>query len=164
MSGSPQPDGLHRLLLDPSFWRLRLEAMGRVPRKLLLFPRPDLGHPGVEVLELHLRGHDGFRLRALLGRSVYRPDGTPTRLRLAESGRDESLDWGRIEGGEADLVFNADLGRRLEDRVLDVLRLVTCAATLEGMEEHKIELLPEDRGSAADELLIAQALRDERLC
>ena len=95
---------------------------------------------------------------------MYRPDGTPTRLRLAESGRDESLDWGRIEGGEADLVFNADLGRRLEDRVLDVLRLVTCAATLEGMEEHKIELLPEDRGSAADELLIAQALRDERLC
>jgi len=95
---------------------------------------------------------------------VFQRDGSPTRLRLATSGRDEELDWGRIEGGEADLIFKTDLGRRLEDRVLDVLRLVTCAATLEGMEERKIELLPEDRAAAADELLIAQALRDQRLC
>lgn len=164
MSVHPQPEGLHRLLLDPGYWRNRLEAMGRVPRSLLLFPRPDLGHPGVEVLELHLRGHDGHRLRAVLARSVFRREGTSTRLRLATTGRSEELDWSRIEEGAADLVFESDVSRRLEDRVLDVLRLVTCAATLEGLEQERIELMPENRREAADELLIAQALRDEHLC
>ena len=57
-------DASRHLLMDPEFWRPRIERLAREPRQLAIFPRPDLSRPGIEVMELRLRAHDGARLTA----------------------------------------------------------------------------------------------------
>lgn len=116
------------------------------------------------MLELHWRGHDGVPLQALLARPVFRAEDSPIRLRLAGYCESESLDCEHIAAGGSELVFAPPPNRRLEDRVLDVLRLICCVSTLDGVEPHDVQLAPPEEVNPADELLIAERLREENFC
>jgi hypothetical protein len=157
-SGAP----LQHLLHDRAFWRSRLERLDSIPRHLVLFPRPDLGRPGVDVIELRLRAHDGRLLHALLGRVVFYQGGGTVRLRPCETLDPIGLDWEAIDGGETDVLFAFPPDRRLEDRVLDTLRILRAACSIEGVDCAHVRFGCRDEGSAPpDELRIARLLRDE---
>jgi len=171
-------DASRHLLLDPDFWRPRLERLASVPRHLALFPRPDLERPGVEVLELRLKAHDGARLKAVLARSAFAANGGRVHLRLAQgcghngssssaahssaadSPMEDALDWGAVERGETDLVFRypGPEPRRLEDRVLDALRIVDAACSIESVDCGHITF-DDEQGHLPDEFVIAQFFR-----
>ncbi len=158
----PSPDGapFRDLLLDPHYWRPRLEKLERVPRSLLIFPRPDLARPGVEVVELRLRAHDGKRLRCILGRPSFCLATDAVHVRVSNEVSTTELDWHSIEEGNADLVFNFPPERRLEDRVLDVLRVAMAVGSVESTDWRKVDLLPR-RADSRDELVLADMLREK---
>lgn len=153
-------DASRHLLMSPEFWRPRLERLESEPRQLVIFPRPDLSRPGVEVIELRLRAHDGARLTALLARSAFADTGVEVRLRACVDPEQTSLDFGTVESGGSDLVLRYPSGRRLEDRVLDVLRVLGAACSLEGVDCSKVRLQPSD-SCVQDEFAIVQFLRAE---
>ena len=132
--------------------------MAAVPRRLLVFPRPDLAPAGVEVLELQLRAHDGERLRAVLGRSAFAGPGIGGQLRHLSPEEPEELDWDAIGDGHVDLLYQPPARRRLEDRVLDVLRLCGGASTL-GVDLERLHFR-EELSPRADALRIAACLID----
>jgi len=135
-------DASLHLLLDPGYWRPRIERLAERPRQLVIFPRPDLERPGIEVLELRLRAHDGERLSALLARSSFALNGESVRLRPCQELSSGQLAWREVESGQTDLIFRypGDPGtRRLEDRVLDVLRVIQAACSIESVDCGKID-------------------------
>jgi hypothetical protein len=196
---------IHPLLLDPRYWRERLEIARRTPRQLLLFPRSELSWPGGDVSEFWMRAHDGERLEGLMARSLFptprprllaevveaeRPtppalptasaggelDGLELRvyLRLAGQGEpqsgarsprstleglEERFDWDRIRDGQAHLILARRGGRRLEDRVLDLVRAVEAARKLADLASLRVELGAE--GEEQDELQIARQLFEQ---
>ena len=168
---------LHRLLLEPTYWQGRLAEISEIPRQLLVFPRHDLSWPGGEVAELWLRGAQGGRVRALFARPRFAVQRPSLRLVLAGSGSAESeglapadgsgwsggvFHWDRIRDGESWLIWRPDPGRRLEDRVLDLVRTVQAARQLLGDLEAPVEFEEEEGGPGADELRIAQQLLREQ--
>ena len=157
----PSPNGAFpELILDPDFWRPRLSRLGQVPRSLLVFPRPDLSRPGVEVIELRLRAHDGARIVCILGRPAFAARGDCVQVRLADSLAATELDWHAIEEGATDLIFAFPPERHLEDRVLDVLRVAQSAASIECAEWTDVVLVPE-REAPCDAQRLAQMLREK---
>ena len=146
-------------LLDPDFWRPRLERLNESPRQLAIFPRPDLARPGIEVVELRMKAHDGGRLVALLARSSFAQTGEEVRLRPCPDLQDACLDWGAVEAGSSDLVYCYPSDRGLEDRVLDVLRLLGAACSLESVECGKVHLGDEEEPTR-DEFSIARFLQN----
>jgi len=153
-------DASRQLLLDPEYWRPRLDKMGREPRQLALFPRPDLSRPGIEVVELRLRAHDGARLTALLAHSAFASSGLQVHLRACGELEGTSLDWSAVEAGGTDLVFCYPPERRLEDRVLDVVRIVGAACTVESVDCQSVTFCPSN-SCIQDEFAIAEFLRKE---
>jgi len=149
-----------QLLLDPGFWRPRLERLEHEPRQLAIFPRPDLCRPGIEVLELRLRAHDSARLTALLARSAFASACEEVRLRACPGVKESALDWAAVEAGGTELVFSYPEDRRLEDRVLDVLRIVGAACFVENIDCTKVAFRPSD-SCVQDEFAIAQFLRQQ---
>ncbi|NOT29116.1 MAG: hypothetical protein HOP15_01570 [Planctomycetes bacterium] len=153
-------DASRHLLMDPEFWRPRIERLAREPRQLAIFPRPDLSRPGIEVQELRMRAHDGARLRALLSRSVFAGEGLAVNLRACHDLGGVELDFSAVEAGGTDLVFEYPKERRLEDRVLDVLRIAGAACSVEGIECENLAFLT--NGSCVqDEFAIVQFLRQD---
>jgi hypothetical protein len=195
---------LHPLLLDPRYWRERLEIAQRTPRQLLVFPRQDLSWPGGEVSELWLRAHDGERIQGLLARSLFpaprprllaqvvgqgpleAPPAPPAALpaepafdagrlrsylRLASGerpcrspnpsleGLESRFDWDRIRDGEAHLLLVRPSGRKLEDRVLDLVRAVAAARQVGSLATQRVEL--GDDGHPGDDLSIAGQLFEQ---
>jgi hypothetical protein len=142
--------------MDPGYWRPRLERLGSAPRHLVVLPRPDLGRPGIDVCELRMRAHDGERLRALLGRPAYCQEGDSIRLRRCDCLEADCPDWEVVEDGASELVVQLALGRKLEDRVLDVVRLCHAACTIEGGDGTR--LLFGECSPRPDEFLIASLL------
>jgi hypothetical protein len=153
-------DASRHFLLDPEFWRPRLERLEREPRNLAIFPRPDLSRPGVEVIELRLRAHDGARLTAMLARSAFAGTGLEVRLRACTNDGDAQPDLAVVETGGTDLVFRYPPERRLEDRVLDLMRVVDAACSVESVECGRVTFLPSD-SCIQDEFAIVQFLREE---
>lgn len=145
--------------MDPGFWRSRLERLAREPRKLAVFPRPDLSRPGIEVVELRLAAHDGARLTALLAHSAFAENGLVVRLRTCPDPDGSKLDFSAVEEGGTDLVFQYPPERRLEDRVLDVLRVVAAACSVENVDCSKVSFQPSD-SCPQDEFAIVQYLRE----
>src|SRR5688572_10960423 len=92
-------DASRNLLMDPGFWRPRLERLEREPRKLAVFPRPDLSRPGIDVVELRLCAHDGVKLTALLARSAFAETGLVIRLRACAGQDGPELDFSAVEEG-----------------------------------------------------------------
>jgi hypothetical protein len=144
--------------MDPGYWRPRLERLEREPRKLAVFPRPDLARPGIDVVELRLSAHDGQRLTALLARSAFAETGLVVRLRACADPKTAELDFSSVEEGGTDLVLQYPPDRHLEDRVLDVLRIVAAACSVESIECSKVKFLPSD-SCVQDEFAIVQFLR-----
>jgi len=152
-------DASRHLLLDPDYWRPRLEKLAREPRQLAIFPRPDLSRTGIEVIELRLRAHDGARLAALLARSAFASKGLRVCLRACGQLVGSALDWDAVEQGMSDLILCYPPERRLEDRVLDLLRVVGAACALEGVDcQEGISFRASD-ACIQDEFAIAECLR-----
>ena len=156
----PSPDGapFRDLLLDAAYWRPRLERLDQVPRSLLVFPRPDLARPGIEVVELRLRAHDGVRLVCILGRPAFCAQGDVVHVRVSDELASTELDWHSIEEGHSDVVICFPADRGLEDRVLDVLRVSQSVASVESTAWEEVHLLPR-RDNPKDELILADLLR-----
>ena len=55
-------------------------------------------------------------------------------LRLCDDMRTAALDWRAVDEGASDLVLQFPQERRLEDRVLDVLRIVHAVCSIEGVD------------------------------
>jgi hypothetical protein len=153
-------DASRHLLMDPEYWRVRLERLEREPRQLAIFPRPELSRPGVEVIELRVRAHDGARLTALLARSAFADVGLEIRLRACPEALGSELDFGAVEKGGTDLILQYPPERRLEDRVLDVLRVATAACSLEHIDCSRVTLSASD-SCVQDEFAIVEFLRQE---
>jgi hypothetical protein len=151
---------LHPLLFDAAWWRERIGAMGRVPRHLLVFPRSELSLPGTEVAELWLRAHDGVRLRGLLARSLLAQARAELHLAIG-LGEHQELDWEGIARGRPELHFEPVPARRLEDRVLDLIRVAQAARSLAGMGESPTRLVPPLDLPLPDEVQIAERLLGE---
>jgi len=152
-------DASRHLLMDPAFWRPRLERLEREPRKLAVFPRPDLSRPGIDVVELRLSAHDGARLTALLARSAFAETGLIVGLRACVDPGNAVLDFTAVEEGATDLVFQYPPDRRLEDRVLDVLRIMAAACSVESIDCSKVSFRPSD-SCVQDEFAIVRFLRE----
>ena len=148
------------LLMDPGFWRPRLEKLTREPRQLAIYPRPDLTRAGIEVIELRLRAHDGARLTALVARSAFAERGQNLRLRACSQLVGTALDYTAVEAGATDLIFRYPADRRLEDRVLDLLRIMDAACSLEGVECKDVTFRPSD-SCVHDEFALVQFLVQE---
>lgn len=153
-------DASRHLLMDPEFWRSRLERLEKEPRQLAIFPRSDLSRPGIEVLELRVRAHDGARLTALLARSSFAETGLEVSLRACTGPGQPEPDLAAVEAGGTDLLLRYPPDRRLEDRVLDVLRIVEAACSLESLDITRVQFHASD-SCVQDEFAIVQFLRQE---
>ena len=127
---------------------------------MIVFPRPDLSRPGVEVVELRVTAHDGARLIGILGRPSFCAQGDVVHVRVTDALTSPELDWHAIEEGESDLVFSFPPERSLEDRVLDVLRVAQSAASLESTSWKEVHLIPR-RDAPKDEQVLADLLRSK---
>jgi hypothetical protein len=150
---------LHPLLLERGYWRNRLREL-RISRiSLVLIPRPELSSGGIQVDEFRVRAHDGLRLWGLRARSRF--GASSARVRVVGPSELPRIDSSAVLRGEAEFVFQEPAGRRLEDRVLDVLRVCQLAGDVGGTPA-QVELVPPADRPAPDEFLIAsQLLGDE---
>ena len=137
--------------------------MRRVPRGLLLLPREDLSTPVAEVVEWRLRTHDGLRLWGLRGRSPFFLDANGAWVRQVESCELPTIDPYAAESGLVDLVFQVPAGRRLEDRVLDVVRVAQMCVDHCDVDPEDIHLVPNSAAFEPDEFMIASHLFEQGL-
>ena len=144
------------LLLEGEYWRGRLARLDSVPPGLLILPRPDLCIPGMEVVEWRLRAHDGLRLWGLRCQSSFHTVPKAARIRLVESCQRPEPEFAAISGGEVDFVYQVPAGRRLEDRVLDCLRVFRVAADYGEIEPQRIRF-----DGSSDEFMITAKLVGE---
>ena len=147
------------MLFEPRYWRDRLDGMSQVPRQLLVLPRQELALPGGEASELWLRAHDRVRLRALFARSVVLFPRPQLRLSMTSAGLGKPrLDWDNIADGQVQLIVESVPDRRLEDRVLDLLRTIQAAREQAELEEGRLTLRTNERDAARDEVMIVDRL------
>lgn len=159
MPHTPGTD-LHPLLLDPAYWKERVARAAKVPLGLLVLPRPELESPGIEVFEFLLHTHDGGRLSALLARPEGAGVDQSCGLRVRPQHAPRRVLPKDFAAGYADLYYRAPRDRKLEERVLDTLRLLRAIRQFPWVAQEKLEL-PRPRGSGCqDEFLIAQSLID----
>ena len=124
------PKALHPLLLEPTYWRSRLQELQPERQQLLFTPRPDLSTRERDVVEFRLRAHDGARLWGLFARPITDPGGwnrvggpwrgalgRPARIRRVGPAERPEIDGAVLERGCAEFVFQEPAGRPLEDRV-----------------------------------------------
>ena len=145
-------------LMEPGFWRARVAAMQEVHRGLIVCPRPDLTTPLVETVEWRLKAHDGTRLRGLKGQSRFHERPKGARLRFVPSCELPGLDLDTVAEGRLDVVFQMQIGRRLEDRVLDVLRVWQVTASHADLRRAEMELIAPPDHEDADAFMIAEQL------
>ena len=150
---------LHPLLMDQRYWRNRLQEQRLTRHGLMIVPRPDLCTAACEVKEVRFRAHDGLRLWGLVARCPLFHEDRPVRLRMIGPCDAPAIDRTCIEAGSIDLVLQVPAGRRLEDRVLDVLRMFEVIESLEGVDPSQVSLANRPNGNRPDEFLIASELR-----
>jgi len=156
----PHRRALHPLLLERGYWRNRLQVLQLAKSSVLLIPRPELSSALIEVDEFRIRAHDGIRLFGLRAQNRLCPGREPARVRVVGPCELPEIDRRAVEAGAVELVYQEPAGRRLEDRVLDVLRVCQLAAENDAIEERRVRLVAHDQ--APDEFLIAsQLLADE---
>ncbi|MDZ4773330.1 MAG: hypothetical protein SGI72_09380 [Planctomycetota bacterium] len=153
----PTKRTLHPLLFERSYWRNRLQELKLARQSVLLIPRPDLSTPFVDVDEFRLRSHDGLRLYGLRAQSRIATGTGSARVRTVGPSDLPSIDNDTISQGECEYVFQEPAGRRLEDRVMDVLRICQLASDA-GHEMTRGVRLAAEQGSEPDEFLIATRL------
>ena len=162
---------VHPLLLEPTYWRSRLQGLDLERTYPLITPRPDLSRPGTEVAEYRLKAHDGERLWGLFARPAWQRGPWPARIRVvAPTGGDQRLeetqgslealriDVDAVREGTAEFLLLEPVGRRLEDRVLDVVRVCHLAQRTEGVDRLQVSFSCPGERRAPDEFLIAEQL------
>jgi len=135
--------------------------METVSRSFLLMPRPDISSPLVDVVDWRLRAHDGELLTGIRGQSPFHPCPKGACIRQADQDLELSID--AVSQGWVDFVYRVPPGRRLEDRVLDALR-VWQAALNGGVEPGSVSFEPSVRNGAPDEFMIAEKLLERGIC
>lgn len=150
---------LHPLLLERSYWRNRLQVLRLARPSVLLIPRPELSDAAVDVDEFRIRAHDGVRLFGLRALSRIGAQRGPARIRIVGPCELAEIDRSRIDAGECEFVFQEPAGRRLEDRVLDVLRICQVATQSESVRSDQVQLVSATQ--QPDEFLIASHLLAE---
>jgi len=155
---------VHPLLLEPTYWRNRLQELQVGRPSLLITPRPDLSRGGKDVVEFRIRAHDGARLWGLLARPEWADGNRPARIRSVGPHQRPEIDRTTVEDGMADLVFQEPAGRRLEDRVLDVVRICQMAFATEGVDRFQVSFSCPRGDQAPDEFLIAEQLFAGNFC
>lgn len=156
MPGS-QKRSLHPLLLERNYWRNRLQELKLARQSVLLIPRPELSNAFVQVDEYRIRAHDGLRLYGLRAQSRLAGEASPVRVRLVGPSDRPNIDCDALQPGECEYVFQEPAGRKLEDRVMDVLRICQMASDA-GCENARGVRLWATGGSEPDEFLIAARL------
>ena len=154
----PSRKALHPLLLDPTYWRNRLEELNLGRRSLLVTPRPDLSSSVLEVGEIRMKTHDGIRLWGMMGRLTLGCAEQPARIRFVAADEEVTIDRDAVKEGCVDLVLQEPTGRRLEDRVLDVMRACQTAIDLDGIDPENVTFEFERPEQQPDEVRIASHL------
>jgi len=154
----PSRKPLHPLLLDPEYWHNRVESLNLRQRSLLVVPRPDLSSPAIDVAEIRIRAHDGIRLWGMTGRCTLGTRLAPARIRLIGADQQLEIDREAVCDGFYDIVIQEPATRRLEDRVLDVMRVCQTASDIEGVDAARISLDLRPCDSEPDEVRIASQL------
>ncbi|MFT7668062.1 MAG: hypothetical protein ACI8X5_000749 [Planctomycetota bacterium] len=149
---------LHPLLLEPEYWRLRLKEQNEVRLFLLRTPRPDLSTAGCEVQEIRFVAHDGVRLWGLVGRCPLLGNQQPAALRLVGPCQLPSINIESVQLGCTEFVVQTPAGRRLEDRVLDAVRLCQVAASFEKVDSAQVAFGGSKDLDLPDEARIADRL------
>lgn len=150
---------MHPLLLEPSYWRSRLEVQHATRPFLLITPRSDLSTAGCEVQELRFQAHDGVRLWGLMGRCPLLRSEQPARVSFVSACQPVSIDVETVQQGRTEFVVQMPVGRRLEDRVLDGLRLIALASNFENVDSARVRFSGQGDPDAPDEVLIIDKLR-----
>lgn len=122
---------MHPFLLQPEYWRTRLERPGISQGSLLLLPRPDVSTPFVEVEEFRFRAHDGLRLWGVRMLAGYSAPELASKICIVGPAEAIDPETRALDPGGAFFFLREPSGRRLEDQVLDVLRLACLIASLE---------------------------------
>jgi hypothetical protein len=152
---------LHPLLLERGYWRNRLHQLNLAQPSVLLIPRPELSTDSVEVDEFRLRTHDGIRLYGLRAQSRLPIAHQQVMVRLIGPCESPDLDREVLSDGTTEFVFQEPAGRRLEDRVMDLLRVCQIAAAQEGRSTRDVRLVSSHE--IPDEFLIVTQLLAEEL-
>jgi hypothetical protein len=149
---------LHPLLLERGYWSNRLQELRLARASVLLIPRPELSTPSIEVDEFRIRAHDGIRLYGLRAQNRLTFAQKTVRIRMVGPCDLPSIDRQAVAEGATEFVFQEPAGRRLEDRVLDVLRVCQLASSDGNIEANRVRLVVPDPEQEPDEFLIASQL------
>jgi hypothetical protein len=152
----PGRSELHPLLLERKYWNHRVADMKTARSSLLIVPRPDLSGALVEIEEFRAKGHDGTRLWGLKGRRLFGAADGGVRIRLVGPCEVPVIDPTALAGA-VEYVLQGAAGRRLEDRVLDLLRLRHIAALHEDVPPEAVRFVA-PHADDSDELRIVRRL------
>ena len=164
---------VHPLLLEPAYWRNRLQQLEEEPSGVLWTPRPDLSGGGYEVTEFRIRAHDRVRLWGLFSRPTWQAKPWPATVRSVGPAVRPTTCPETAQSGTAEFIFQEPAGRRLSDRVMDVMQICQLALGTKGVEEVQVQhehpaVQHRDPGAShtvrnTDELLIVQQLLSHRI-
>lgn len=149
---------VHPLLLEPTYWRNRLQGLDLRRSYPLITPRPDLSAPGTEVVEFRLKSYDGRTISGLFARPTWQRGPWPACIRSVCGDEEPTVDKTAVREGTAEFVFRELPGRRLEDRVLDVVQVCHLAYRSDGIDDERVSFACPGTERAPDEFLIAEQL------
>jgi hypothetical protein len=117
-----------------------------------------LSSRSVHVEEFRVRAYDGLRLCGLVGKRAMIIGTSQTRLRILHADEPPEIDLPAVRSGMIEYAVQFPAGRRLEDRVLDVLRVCELAASRENILPRQVLLYAPEGETEPDEFLIASQL------
>lgn len=126
--------------------------------------RQDLSRPGCDVIEYRLRAHDGAQLWGLFARPAWQTGRLPARIRSVGPAERPEIDPKTLADGFAEFVFQEPAGRKLADRVLDVVRICQMAFRTEGIDRLQVSFSCPTEAREPDEFVIAQHLFAGKFC
>ncbi|MCP3919937.1 MAG: hypothetical protein GY711_30780 [bacterium] len=126
--------------------------------------RRDLSRPGRDVVEFRMRAHDGAQLWGLFARPSWHTGRLPARIRSVGPAQRPEIDSKTLGEGFAEFVFQEPAGRRLEDRVLDVVRICQMAFATEGIDRLQVSFSVPNETREPDEYIIAKHLFAGKFC
>lgn len=126
-------------------------------------PRRDLSGNGKDVMEFRIRSFDGSRLWGLFARPTWQSGPWLAKICVVGPAVRPHIDDRTVQTGTAEFVFQEPPGRRLADRVLDVVQVCRLALGTTGITEVEVQVPCETSGRCADELVIARQLLSRRI-
>lgn len=115
------------------------------------------------MTEFRIRAHDGGRLWGLYAHPTWQPGPWPAKVRSVGPATRPMPEGRLVQCGTAEFVFQEPAGRRLCDRVLDVMQVCRVALATTGIDEIEVEAPKAGADACNDELLIAGQLLKSRI-